>query len=59
MGGEKMVKIDISSAENRTFLSELSARVSELSEEIFLISQIIGTIADADSDKESTNGISQ
>lgn len=54
-----MVKIDISSAENRTFLSELSARVSELSEEIFLISQIIGTIADADSDKESTNGISQ
>ena len=54
-----MVKIDISSAENRTFLSELSARFSELSEEIFLISQIRGTIADAGSASDKGNGISQ
>ena len=56
-----MEKIDISSGEGRTFLSELSSRVAELCEEIFLISQILGTLADADadSDKNSTNGISQ
>lgn len=56
---QNKLNIDISSAENRTFLSELSARVSELSEEIFLISQIIGTIADAGSASDKGNGISQ
>lgn len=56
---QNKLNIDISSAENRTFLSELSARVSELCEEIFLISQIIGTIADAGSASDKGNGISQ
>lgn len=54
---QNKLNIDIASAENRTFLSELSARVAELCEEIFLISQIIGTIADADGDTKT--GISQ